>query len=70
MEETDKLEKEGQAVSEKVFFVRQTIQNACGTIALVHAVCNNRDKIKIGTVLPLPVTHRVILLRTDRRRLL
>ncbi|KAL5012476.1 hypothetical protein ScPMuIL_011027 [Solemya velum] len=29
-----------------IYFVKQTIGNACGTIALVHAVANNTDKIE------------------------
>lgn len=26
------------------FFMRQTIGNACGTVSLLHALCNNQDK--------------------------
>ncbi|XP_071087703.1 ubiquitin carboxyl-terminal hydrolase-like isoform X1 [Haliotis cracherodii] len=33
-------------VLEKAYFIRQTIRNACGTIALVHALANNKDKIE------------------------
>ncbi|CAI9725439.1 ubiquitin carboxyl-terminal hydrolase-like [Octopus vulgaris] len=29
----------------ELYFIRQTIGNACGTIALVHALANNADKI-------------------------
>lgn len=31
--------------TESAFFMRQTISNACGTVALVHALANNEDKI-------------------------
>jgi len=34
-------------VSSKVFYMKQTIRNACGTIALIHAVCNNIDSIPL-----------------------
>lgn len=32
--------------SSDLFFVKQTISNACGTIAIVHSLANNRDKIQ------------------------
>ena len=28
-----------------LYFVKQTIRNACGTVAIVHALANNQDKI-------------------------
>jgi len=31
-----------------VYFMKQTIRNACGTIALIHAVANNREEIKFS----------------------
>jgi ubiquitin carboxyl-terminal hydrolase L3 len=46
-EEEAKLVKDGQKVSDKVFFLRQIIGNACGTIGLCHAVCNNADKLDL-----------------------
>jgi ubiquitin carboxyl-terminal hydrolase L3 len=27
--------------------MKQTISNACGTVAMIHAVANNRDVIKL-----------------------
>ncbi|CAI5783880.1 ubiquitin carboxyl-terminal hydrolase isozyme L1 [Podarcis lilfordi] len=38
-------ELKGQEVSSKVYFVKQTASNSCGTIGLLHAVANNQDKI-------------------------
>ncbi|XP_054846180.1 ubiquitin carboxyl-terminal hydrolase isozyme L1 [Eublepharis macularius] len=35
----------GQDVSSKVYFLKQTASNSCGTIGLVHAAANNQDKI-------------------------
>jgi ubiquitin carboxyl-terminal hydrolase L3 len=29
-----------------VYFIKQTIGNACGTIAILHAICNNQDKLE------------------------
>uniref|UniRef100_H0XMA2 Ubiquitin carboxyl-terminal hydrolase n=1 Tax=Otolemur garnettii TaxID=30611 RepID=H0XMA2_OTOGA len=46
-------ELKGQEVSPKVYFMKQTIGNSCGTIGLIHAVANNRDKLEFedGSVL-------------------
>ncbi|KAK2106999.1 hypothetical protein P7K49_016513 [Saguinus oedipus] len=38
-------EVKGQEVSPKVYFMKQTIGNSCGTIGLIHAVANNQDKL-------------------------
>lgn len=32
------IEQNGQTLSEKVYYMRQTIGNACGTIGVLHAV--------------------------------
>nr|XP_033806128.1 ubiquitin carboxyl-terminal hydrolase isozyme L3 isoform X2 [Geotrypetes seraphini]XP_033806129.1 ubiquitin carboxyl-terminal hydrolase isozyme L3 isoform X2 [Geotrypetes seraphini] len=44
-EEEEKIKAEGKEVSSSVYFMKQTIGNACGTIGLIHAVANNRDKL-------------------------
>uniref|UniRef100_A0A914X6C1 Ubiquitin carboxyl-terminal hydrolase n=1 Tax=Plectus sambesii TaxID=2011161 RepID=A0A914X6C1_9BILA len=44
----DKLAAEGAKVPEGVFFMEQTIGNACGTFAIFHALANNADKINLG----------------------
>jgi ubiquitin carboxyl-terminal hydrolase L3 len=35
------------SVSKKVFYMKQTISNACGTVALLHSVGNNLDSIPL-----------------------
>ena len=34
--------------NQQPFFMRQTIDNACGTIALLHAFCNNKDVLDVN----------------------
>ena len=41
--EDNKIKAEGQEVSPKLYFMRQTISNACGTVALMHALANNQQ---------------------------
>lgn len=31
--------------------MKQTIGNACGTVALIHCVANNREQVNIGTII-------------------
>ncbi|KAF7456508.1 ubiquitin carboxyl-terminal hydrolase isozyme L1 [Cryptosporidium felis] len=34
-------------LEEKIWFMRQYIPNSCGTIALLHSILNNQDKIEL-----------------------
>eukprot|EP00922_Rhytidocystis_sp_ex-Travisia-forbesii_P061067 GHVS01090563.1.p1 GENE.GHVS01090563.1~~GHVS01090563.1.p1 ORF type:complete len:239 (+),score=37.75 GHVS01090563.1:131-847(+) len=43
-DEGEEVEKKGQFVSDKVWFTKQTIGNACGTIGLLHSMYNIQDK--------------------------
>uniref|UniRef100_A0A8C5RCP4 Ubiquitin carboxyl-terminal hydrolase n=2 Tax=Laticauda laticaudata TaxID=8630 RepID=A0A8C5RCP4_LATLA len=45
MKEEESIKAQGQEVKPGVYFMKQTISNACGTIGLIHAIANNRDKI-------------------------
>jgi len=42
-----KISSGGQKVSEKLYFVRQHVGMACGSIAVIHAIANNRSLIKL-----------------------
>nr|XP_048708341.1 ubiquitin carboxyl-terminal hydrolase isozyme L3 isoform X3 [Caretta caretta] len=44
-EEEERIKAQGQNVRSSVYFMKQTINNACGTIGLIHAIANNRDKM-------------------------
>lgn len=37
----------GEPVNDNLFYVKQIVTNACGTIALVHSIANNLDKIEL-----------------------
>ena len=47
-EQVEALEKSGDTNCDKIYFVKQTIHNACGTIALIHAISNNADAISLS----------------------
>ena len=44
-EEEARIKKEGQVVVPSLFYMKQTIGNACGTVGLLHALGNCRDNI-------------------------
>ncbi|KAA0155167.1 hypothetical protein FNF29_01918 [Cafeteria roenbergensis] len=41
--EKERIAKDGQEVSDKLYYTKQTIGNACGTIGLLHAIANVSD---------------------------
>lgn len=47
-EENQQINKKGQVCSSDVFFIEQTIGNACGTIGMLHALGNCRDQLTFG----------------------
>ncbi|CAJ1079747.1 ubiquitin carboxyl-terminal hydrolase isozyme L3 [Xyrichtys novacula] len=50
-EEEERLK--DQEVSPDVYFIKQTIGNACGTIGLIHAVANNQSHLEFESDSPL-----------------
>ncbi|KAJ3299192.1 Ubiquitin carboxyl-terminal hydrolase isozyme L3 [Borealophlyctis nickersoniae] len=46
--EEERIKSQGQTVSPNLYFVRQTIGNACGTIGLLHALANNGERLQLG----------------------
>ncbi|EWM23999.1 ubiquitin carboxyl-terminal hydrolase isozyme l3 [Nannochloropsis gaditana] len=45
-EEDARIKAHGQIVSPRLFFTKQTVGNACGTVGLLHALLNNKDKLE------------------------
>lgn len=52
-QQEEDIQDNGQVVGETVYFMRQTIKNACGTVALIHAVANSKDQITLAEESPL-----------------
>ncbi|TPX51121.1 hypothetical protein SeMB42_g01027 [Synchytrium endobioticum] len=46
-DEEARIRKDGQTVSDKLYFTKQTIANACGTIGILHSLANNVDILQI-----------------------
>lgn len=44
----ERLQQEGQIISEELVFIPQTIGNACGTIGLFHALANTKQYSDLG----------------------
>ncbi|ETV80340.1 hypothetical protein, variant 1 [Aphanomyces astaci] len=42
-QERERIEKDGQIVSKNVYYMKQTVGNACGTVGILHALGNARD---------------------------
>lgn len=51
--ELDNIDKNGQTVSKNVWFMKQTIGNACGTIGVLHAIANNQETLGLSDDSPL-----------------
>ncbi len=47
-EERSRIEDQGQTVSPRVFYMRQTVGNACGTVGLLHCVANAQNSLVIA----------------------
>ena len=67
IDEEARLAASGQQVSPKVWFTKQTIGNACGTIGLLHATMNNAEDLGLGA--RLSPRNRLLLLAPSLRSL-
>jgi ubiquitin carboxyl-terminal hydrolase L3 len=48
-----KIQQEGQYISPKLWYIKQTIRNACGTIGVLHSLANNEDIIEFQPDTPI-----------------
>ncbi|KAJ8929718.1 hypothetical protein NQ314_017565, partial [Rhamnusium bicolor] len=46
-EECEALKEKGQVISPDLFYMKQYVSNACGTIALIHSVANNVERLAL-----------------------
>jgi ubiquitin carboxyl-terminal hydrolase L3 len=44
-EEEERIQKKGQTESKNIWYMQQTVGNACGTTGLLHSVLNNASKL-------------------------
>lgn len=45
-EEAEKIKSIGQVVSPNVYYMKQTVGNACGTVGVLHAIGNAKSVVK------------------------
>ncbi|CAG9761809.1 unnamed protein product [Ceutorhynchus assimilis] len=45
--EAEEIKKKGQVVADDLFYMKQYIPNACGSIALIHCIANNAEKVEL-----------------------
>jgi hypothetical protein len=46
-DEQSRINQEGQEVSDNVYFMKQVVGNACGTIGLFHSIANSQGKVEL-----------------------
>ena len=46
-----------QEVSKSVYFMKQTVGNACGTVGILHSIANNLDRVDLSEDSPCTHTH-------------
>ncbi len=40
-DEDDKIKQKGQIVAQDLYYMKQLIHNACGTVGVIHSLANN-----------------------------
>lgn len=44
----EEIKSKGQTIGNNVYYMKQVVPNACGTVALIHSVANNKTEINLG----------------------
>lgn len=39
-----------QEVSSNLYYMKQTVHNACGTVAIIHSIANNVAELELGNI--------------------
>ncbi|NP_001279720.1 ubiquitin carboxyl-terminal hydrolase isozyme L1 [Callorhinchus milii] len=67
---TQTSELTGKGIDSKIYFLRQTISNSCGTVGLVHTIANNQDKFTFveGSTLKKFLTETADLSAEERAK--
>ncbi|XP_012555781.1 ubiquitin carboxyl-terminal hydrolase isozyme L3 isoform X1 [Hydra vulgaris] len=73
IEEEEKVRSEGQFVSSCLYFMPQTISNACGTLGVIHAIANNMEVLQCEGLLKafieqskdLSLSEKALMLQND-----
>ncbi|GCB64759.1 ubiquitin carboxyl-terminal hydrolase isozyme L1 isoform X2 [Scyliorhinus torazame] len=66
--QTSKLS--GKGIDSKIYFLRQTISNSCGTIGLINTIANNQDKLDFveGSILKKFLNETIHLSAEERAK--
>jgi ubiquitin carboxyl-terminal hydrolase L3 len=48
-EEQERINRDGQHISPSVYYMKQTVGNACGTVGLLHCIGNVQNKVSIAS---------------------
>lgn len=43
-DQNKEIKEKGQVLAKDLFYLKQLVSNACGTVALVHSIGNNMDR--------------------------
>ena len=46
-EQAERIKQQGQIISPKVYFMKQTVGNACGTVGLLQTIINAKENLSI-----------------------
>lgn len=46
-QEAQEINKKGQVLVDDIFYMKQYVPNACGSIALIHSVANNSERLEL-----------------------